>query len=391
MDHGAGPARRFRALSKWYAVVWVLLGLCPPVVAVLNDSGATRWWSVALPVALGLAYGWVTLLPGRSAAREHAYLAMVIAVLGVMSYLRGGAALFVVSIPQFWIFTRSPRSAIAHSGVAAAVTVLGGIAARDWRPDLNDGNFVVTVAGYAVSVALGLLVHWLSEHAEERARVLSAELELARQRLAEAHQRQGATEERERLAREIHDTLAQGFASIIVLAEAARAGLDTVPATSAQQLLAIERTARENFAEARALVGSAPQPRLTQGTIAETLARTVQRFRENTGIEVGAELEDVEGDQTTRIALLRCTQETLANVGKHANASTVGVVLRRLGEVIELEITDDGRGFAVDAARGFGLDGMRRRMAEIGGELTVTSSPGNGTRVLAVLPTNGQV
>jgi signal transduction histidine kinase len=233
-------------------------------------------------------------------------------------------------------------------------------------------------------------VHWLLERGEERARLLNAELAAARRSLAEAHQRQGATEERERLAREIHDTLAQGFASIIVLAEAARAGLDTRPATSAQQLLAIERTARENFAEARILVGSAPQSSLPQGSIAQTLRRTAERFGENTGVTVSMELDDVDGDQTTRIALLRCTQESLANVGKHANASTVGIVLTRGGDVIELEITDDGRGFTVDTAQGFGLAGMRRRLAELGGELTVTSSPGGGTRVLAVLPASSQ-
>ncbi|MFG3703960.1 sensor histidine kinase [Micromonospora sp. NPDC047670] len=330
------------------------------------------------------------MFPDRRLLHPSAYLAMLTVVLGVMSYLRGGAALFVVSIPHFWLFTRSPRSAIAHSGVAAAATVLGGIAALGWQPDINDGNFVITVVGYAASVALGLFVHRLLERGEERARLLSAELEAARRSLAEAHQRQGATEERERLAREIHDTLAQGFASIIVLAEAARAGLDTHPATSAQQLLSIERTARENFAEARVLVGSAPQSGLSQGSIAQTLRRTAERFGENTGITVSTELDDVDGDQTTRIALLRCTQESLANVGKHANASTVGIVLTRGEDVIELEITDDGRGFAVDTAEGFGLVGMRRRLAELGGELTVTSSPGNGTRVLAALPVNSQ-
>ncbi|MGH3241492.1 MAG: sensor histidine kinase, partial [Spirillospora sp.] len=94
----------------------------------------------------------------------------------------------------------------------------------------------------------------------------------------------------------------------------------------------------------------------------------------------------------TRIALLRCTQESLANVRKHAAASTVGVVLEHHPHGVELEITDDGRGFVAgtgesgDESRGFGLDGMRGRLAELGGELTVTSSPGDGTRVLAMIP-----
>lgn len=84
-------------------------------------------------------------------------------------------------------------------------------------------------------------------------------------------------------------------------------------------------------------------------------------------------------------------QESLANIRKHADASTVSVVLARHPAGIELEITDDGRGFAVEEAEGFGLVGMGKRLAESGGDLTVTSSVGDGTRILAMVPTNGQV
>lgn len=99
-----------------------------------------------------------------------------------------------------------------------------------------------------------------------------------------------------------------------------------------------------------------------------------------------ADLADVDCDQPTRIALLRCTQESLANVRKHAAATTVGVVLAHGPDTVELEITDDGRGFVVDDSHGFGLDGMRKRLAEFGGGLTVTSSLGDGTRILATIP-----
>ncbi|MEO3750617.1 transposase [Streptomyces sp. B6B3] len=216
--------------------------------------------------------------------------------------------------------------------------------------------------------------------------------ELTAERLAEAHRRQGATDERERLAREIHDTLAQGFASIVVLAEAARTGLRADPRRSAEQLLSIERTARDNLAEARVLVSSgAPRSGVGLGQVVPALRRTLDRFAEDTGLAVSADLPDVACDQQTRIALLRCTQESLANVRKHAEASTVGIVLARYPHGFELEITDDGRGFLIEDSRGFGLDGMRKRLAELGGELTVTSSPGEGTRVLAMIPTTDQV
>jgi signal transduction histidine kinase len=247
---------------------------------------------------------------------------------------------------------------------------------------------LLTLLACAAALVLGRWVPLLIERSERRAARLAAELGDAQQELALAHQRQGAAEERERMAREIHDTLAQGFASIIVLAEAARGDLTSDPGRAAQQLLSIERTARENFTEARVLVGSAPQSGLVPVAVADTLRRVLDRFTEETAVTVDAQLDDVVCDQQARIALLRCTQESLANIRKHARASSVGVLLTRNAWGVELEVTDDGRGFDVAGAKGFGLDGMRARLAELGGELTVTSSSDAGTRVHAVLPTD---
>ncbi|MFC9796697.1 sensor histidine kinase [Streptomyces sp. NPDC127584] len=389
------PAEQQRAwmpaLHRWYALVWVVLGLAPSVIGGLNDPAPQRYTALALLVVTGLGYAVVRCLPGNPVVRPTAYLCLLAGTVSAMAWLPGGgASLFIVSLPQFWILAASPRAAVVLSGAAAAGTVVGSVEwAGPWSEAVT-GNTVFALIGYAAGVLVGTLLHRSAEEAAARALRLSTELESAQSELAEAHRRQGAVEERERLAREIHDTLAQGFASIIVLAEAARSTLGSEPERTARQLLSIEQTARENFAEARVLVGSAPQSGLTPGPVGTTLRRTLDRFAEDTGITVLAELPELTCDQQTRIALLRCTQESLANVRKHAGASTVSVFLDRQEDRIELEITDDGRGFVVERSRGFGLDGMRRRLAELGGELTVTSSPGDGTRVLAALPTNGQ-
>ncbi|WP_205718279.1 sensor histidine kinase [Actinomadura sp. WMMA1423] len=330
---------------------------------------------------------------------------MLVAGIGGVSYLMGGAAsLLITSLPHFWIFAGSPRRAVLLSGAAAAAAVAGDAVRHAPAGEPPTGNSIAALVGYAAGVLLGLWMHRVVGQTDERARLLEADLADAERRLAEAQRREGAADERERIAREIHDTLAQGFASIVVLAEAARGGLRSDPELTGRQLLSIEQTARENLAEARVLVSSGAQsgseaqsgsgaqaePGAQDGavpaSIARTLRRTLDRFAEDTGLTVHAELADVECDQTTRIALLRCTQESLANVRKHAAASTVGVVLEPHPHGVELEITDDGRGFAVAGSRGFGLDGMRRRLAELGGELTVTSSPGEGTRILAMIP-----
>jgi len=266
-------------------------------------------------------------------------------------------------------------------------TLAGSVLRQDgWTVEFFSEVVVSTLIVVAVGVLIGLWAHSVVAQSTERARLI-AELEQTQAQLSEAHQRQGAADERERMAREIHDTLAQGFASIIVLAEAARAGLGSDTARSGQHLRSIESTARENLAEARELVGSAHRPgQPAAGSVAQTLRRTLDRFTEDTGLIVDAELEDLVCDQQTRIALLRCTQESLANVRKHARATTVGVVLTRQAYGVELEITDDGIGFVVEESTGFGLDGMRKRVAELGGRLTVTSSVGDGTRVLALVP-----
>ncbi|MFD3607073.1 sensor histidine kinase [Streptomyces atroolivaceus] len=379
------------SLHRWNAVFWVLLGVVPPAIAVADAPGTTRFPVLALLAVLALSYGAVGLFPHSPALRRRTYLYVLVAGLGAMSYLlNGGAALFVVTLPHFWIYTANARAAIALSGLAAAGVVAGNVVRQGPDGEFFTGNVLFTLIGYAAGVLIGLGVNRITEDADERARRLREELENARLRLAEAHHRQGAADERERLAREIHDTLAQGFASVVVLAEAARSSLDTDPARSARQLLAIENTARENLAEARVLVGAAPRSGVATGSVTDTLRRTLHRFTEDTGIGVTSELPDVSCDQQTRIALLRCTQESLANVRKHAAASAVEVVLTASPYGVELEITDDGCGFVTEDSRGFGLHGMRKRLAELGGDLTVTSSPGDGTRVLAMVPTDGR-
>ncbi|MEV5609499.1 histidine kinase [Streptomyces sp. NPDC052225] len=374
-------------LHSWDLFSWAIMGLLA-LITVLGDAPAgPRYGSLALLAALGAANLAVRRWGRAGAVGGYVYLGLLIVALGELAYLRDGfGALFTAALAQFVVYADSRRGALVASGLGAVAITAGGVLREGWGVDALARNSVSTLAVYAVAVLVVTVTPRALELRDDRAR-LRAELASTQADLAEALRREGAAAERARIAREIHDTLAQGFASIVVLAEAARAGIETEPARSAQQLTSIEHTARENLAEARALVGAHPPPGgAAPGSVAGTLRRTLDRFAEDTGIAVDAELPDVDCDQHTRIALLRCTQESLANVRKHAGASTVIVVLSPGPYGIELEITDDGQGFDVAEARGFGLDGMRRRLSELGGELSVTSSLGDGTRVLACLP-----
>ncbi|MGW6646987.1 sensor histidine kinase [Streptomyces iakyrus] len=375
-------------LRRWNAVCWLLFAVMAVGLVAIDRPGESKYAALALLGAVVVSYAVLYRFPANPVVRPDVYLSVLVVALGGLAYLRGNyAALFMVTLPHYWMFGRTPRVSMVFLGLATAATLAGSVLRDDgWTVEFFTETLVSTLLVVAVGALIGLWAHSVVAQSAERARLL-AELEETQAELTEAHQRQGAADERERMARDIHDTLAQGFASIIVLAEAARAGLDTDPARSAHQLRSIESTARDNLAEARELVGSAQRSEQTAaGSVAETLRRTLDRFAEDTGLTVDAELEDLECDQQTRIALLRCTQESLANVRKHARASTVGVVLARQPYGVELEITDDGAGFLVEESSGFGLDGMRKRLAELGGRLTVTSSVGDGTRVLALIP-----
>ncbi|MEV5516054.1 sensor histidine kinase [Streptomyces flaveolus] len=375
------------SLRRWNAVCWVLFAAMAVGLATMEGPGGSRYGALALLGCVVLCYAVLDRFPDNPVVRPQVYLSVLVGALGGLAYLGGSyAALFMVTLPHYWMFGRTPRASMAFLGLATATTLAGSWYRQGWSLEFFGETMVSTLIVVAVGVLIGLWAHAVVAQSSERARLIVA-LERAQAELSEAHQRQGAADERERMARDIHDTLAQGFASIVVLAEAARAGLGTEPARSAQQLRSIESTARENLAEARELVGSAQRRGgAAAGTVAQTLRRVLDRFTEDTGLSVSSDLADVRCDQQTRIALVRCTQESLANVRKHARASTVGVVLARRPYGVELEITDDGIGFVPEESTGFGLDGMRKRLAELGGRLTVTSSVGDGTRVLAVIP-----
>lgn len=373
-------------LHGWEALSWGLVALVTLVTMAGGSPGDRKLGILAVTVAIAACYARVRLRPGSRIPGPYSYLSVLTAGLGLLSWLGDGyGALYTVMLAQFIVFVDSPRGAVLFTGLGALGITVGGSLREGGQPEVFLHNTLSSLGVWAVAVLMAVLTPRALAQRDERA-ALRAELQSTQLELAESQRRRGAAEERERLAREIHDTLAQGFASIIVLAEAARSQLDADPARSAQQLQSIEQTARENLAEARVLVGSAPSSGVAAGSVAATLRRTLDRFTEDTGLTVTAELADIDCDQPTRVALLRCTQESLANIRKHAAATTVGVVLTAHPGGVELEITDDGRGFVVADSRGFGLDGMRRRLAEFGGGLTVTSSLGDGTRVLATIP-----
>ncbi len=238
------------------------------------------------------------------------------------------------------------------------------------------------------AVLLGLWVTQVSEQSEERAQLLD-QLEAAQAELAGIHHAAGVTAERERMAREIHDTLAQGFTSIVMLSQAVRADLDRGRLDGARERLdLVERTARDNLAEARALVSAFAPVGLSESGLADALERLAERFGQETGLVVDvAWPHSATISRDREVILLRAAQEALTNVRRHAQASKVELALTVAPDGgVRLEVADDGRGIEPGAAEGFGLRGMRDRVTSGGGELAVSGGERRGTRVLVTLP-----
>jgi signal transduction histidine kinase/ligand-binding sensor domain-containing protein len=207
-------------------------------------------------------------------------------------------------------------------------------------------------------------------------------------RLYEQAQQLAVMEERQRLARDLHDSVTQALYGMMLYSEAAAEELtlrqlDIV----AEYLRELRQTAQEALAEMRLLIHELRPPVLAEEGLVPALQARLQAVEGRAGLktEFSAEMEDRLPPQVEE-GLYRIAQEALNNALKHAQASTIAVHLHHIAEegVVILEITDDGTGFdpaAVAGKGGLGLSAMEERAAELGGRLTVESGTEGGTRV----------
>ncbi|MEV4261509.1 sensor histidine kinase [Kribbella sp. NPDC049584] len=390
---GAGQPVWTRALIGWHIVFWVLLGMTL-ALSFLGDLGAVRQAVFAgTVVVLGAAYQFIGLpaIRSRRALPSYAYRLVLIASLVVLIgiYPQSVFLMFIASA-QIWLLCEDVREGIGLS----LLLVVGVGTAQLWSAGWGWTAFWEILPWMLVSLVVSLLFGiWIEKvitQSQQRAELIE-QLEAARDELAEAHHSAGVMAERERMAREIHDTLAQGMTSIVMLAQTAAVELQRGADASAR-LAAIEDTARENLAEARALVAAFTPVALSEATLAEVLRRQAERFAAETGVDVQVSLDLPDDEvaalpQAQQVVLLRSAQEALANVRKHARATQVLITLGLSDDGVWIEIRDDGSGFTPGAeAPGFGLTAMRGRVEESGGSVQVESAPGRGTRVQVLIP-----
>ena len=338
----------------------------------------------------------VPALHHRGLRRGTAYLVVLVGVLAVVATVEP-SLLFVMFLayPQAWFLSGDVRTGVGWS-VAVAVAATAGplvAAVRGDEPLWGPGQ---TVVGLVFSLTMGLWVFRVIEHSDQRA-ALIRDLERTRAELALVEHERGVLAERERLAGEVHDTLAQGYTSIVVLSQTAAAQVEGDPAGARERLGLIEEVARDNLREARAVVAAFAPVGLEDSTLVEALERLAERFARETGLAVRVDTAALTGAVALRrdeeVVLLRGAQEALTNVRRHASARSVVVRLSVAGEadhrLVSVHVEDDGVGFDPAAARGTGLDGLRGRVASVGGAVDVASAPGEGTRVTLRVPAVG--
>lgn len=336
---GAGPGRRGMLWFLGLTTIWLALVAVTPE----NVWLAFSLWLLAghfLPARLGLMYAAATL---AVVVLAPWWVTGTLTVAGVVGPVIGAAFAFAVSRGQV---------ALAREGIERAALVRSLVAAQ-------------------------------------------AETNALHTELAAAQRESGVLAERTRLSRDIHDTLAQGFSSVVLLA---RAGEQAPDADTVRALLRqIERTASANLDEARRVVGALAPRDLDGSGLGAALRRILDAFGEESGIHT--ELR-VDGDLAAlptgvEVALLRTAQGALANVRRHAHATRVVLSLSELDDSVRLDIVDDGVGFeptqqarqaAPTSAGGYGLPSTSARLRELGGDLDVESAPGEGTALSAHLP-----
>ncbi|MEU6172625.1 sensor histidine kinase [Streptantibioticus parmotrematis] len=301
--------------------------------------------------------------------------------------------------------------AVAATAVATSLSQIGG---RIPTTATMLGVFGMAVSFNLAVVGVIVTLTQVTELQSRRRKQANAALSLANERLTALlaenaglqaqlltqAREAGVTDERQRMAREIHDTVAQGLAGIVTQLQAAdqarsHGGTDLV---QRRHLDNAARLARDSLADARRAVRALRPAQLEEAELPTALTEAVGQWRELHGATAGL---TVTGDAVplhpeVEITLLRAAQEALANVGKYAGADRVGLTLSYMEDVVTLDVRDDGVGFdpatlpepgSPDArGAGFGLTAMGHRVRRLSGRLEVESEPGGGTALSVTLP-----
>jgi signal transduction histidine kinase len=402
-----------KEIAAFQVLPYFLLAICTVVALLLP------FWKVSLPLPamLGLTLATASwLLWFHTLHREwHRnaplmglyYTVLMVLAAGLVAIAPWYGLFAFVGYPQAFRYLKGHwrYAGAAVTSMIMAVSYLGGVAT------IIAGFWWAWAAISLISTVLAWVSSYFVELADQRnlkQKQALAELHEANRKLEGALRENaglhaqllvqareaGVLDERQRMAREIHDTLAQGLAGILTQLQAAEQKPDE-PATWRRHLTNAMDLARESLVEARRTVHAVEPEALAEARLSDAISDVTRRWSEVHRIDA---VLTTTGDPRpmhtdVEVTLLRAAQEALANVAKHANANRVGLTLSYMEDLVTLDVRDDGVGFEPDARRtngsadgGFGLAGMRQRVQRLAGRLDIESEPGGGTAISATVP-----
>ncbi|MFD8676134.1 sensor histidine kinase [Streptomyces seoulensis] len=380
------------------ALAWCLHLLVTGLLALAAGRAVTggrphAGWIVAASALCALVYAAGPALPGVRRSRRAATLWLTAVAACWLVLLAFTPDAVWVAFPLYFLQPHLLSRRAAPAAVAAtAVAAVAGFAVH--QHSFSPAMAIGPVLGAAVAVAVVRGYQALYRESEHRRRLIE-ELTATRADLAAAQHTAGVLAERDRLAREIHDTLAQGLSSIQLLLRAAERALPQAPQNAARHVDQARQAAVDNLAEARRFVAALTPPTLEGTTLAGAVERLCTTASARHRITARFHLDGTPAPLTTEheVALLRIAQSALGNTVRHAEATTAEVTLSYLGDHIALDVVDDGCGFDLVSlpapdpeTGGFGLTAMRARTHALGGTLRIESVPGHGTLLAARLP-----
>jgi signal transduction histidine kinase len=278
-------------------------------------------------------------------------------------------------LPRRWV----PAGVLGVAAVTAASQVGG------W-PAGGFGDWLVYVAVVIANAAVAGTMMVVGGKQDDQRRMLERTLRenagLHAQLLEQAREA-GVLDERARMAREIHDTIAQGLIAIVTQIEASEGA-----AEPQRHLDAAARIARDSLAEARRSVQALRPQELEQARLPEALEQVTGGWAALNGVQAAVSTTGAPRPLPVDVeaTLLRTAQEALANVAKHASATRVGLTLSYMDDQVTLDVRDDGVGGAAPRDGGYGLTSMLERVQQLHGQLAIESEPGSGTAVSASVP-----
>lgn len=364
----------------------VSIGLAAAGAPVVARSSVP--WLVALTVAL-IA---LRVMGARDAGRRAAlwfWLGLALTAAAIALSPVFGLYLFIGYYEASQLPGRiQPWAGMVATALVIAVAQTGGVHSPLFTP-------IFYALFVAVNLAITSLMRFLDREREGLSRELAAanadllaereRADVLRDQLVEQAREAGIEDERARLSREIHDTVAQDLVAIIAQLDAAQAAPDE--AERARRLTIADAAARDALAEARRAVRALASPRLDDSDLPLALDDLLGQWRSATGIDAELRVQGTPAASPHDDDLLRAGQEALANAARHSGAGRVDVTLDYRSDAVALTVRDDGVGFDPDAAPpGSGLTGMRSRLERIGGSVLVESAPGRGATVAARVP-----